>query len=66
MKKGPNWIWEIKTLSLSLVEGLNSKLETVTAKIMEWKIDLKKLTGIENTEHRYRDMENVMIKGFEE
>lgn len=38
-----------------MAKGLNSKFETARAKIMEWKIDLRKLTGIENIEHRYRE-----------
>lgn len=50
---------EIKILRLSSIEGLNSKLETATLKIREWKIDLKKLTRMENVEHRYREMKNV-------
>ena len=41
------------------MEGLNSKLQTATAKIREWKISLRKLTTIQNIEHRYREMENV-------
>lgn len=41
------------------MEGLNSKLETATAKIREWKIELKKLTRIPNIKHRYREMEHV-------